>query len=64
MEIILFLILCYIAPSLCVAISNATAPTVDLGYETYSGYYNSTADLNIFKGCVLTVSSGIIGVIT
>lgn len=25
---------------------------VDLGYETYKGYYNSTYDLNIWKGYV------------
>lgn len=32
--------------------SNATSPVVDLGYEVYEGYYNSTSQLNIFKGHV------------
>lgn len=32
--------------------SSATSPIVDLGYGVYEGYYNSTSDLNIFKGCV------------
>lgn len=50
------LLLCYAACSVGVAVSGITIyttapPTVDLGYEIYTGYYNSTADLNVFKGC-------------
>jgi hypothetical protein len=29
------------------------SPVVDLGYATYQGFYNSTYDLNIFRGYVL-----------
>ncbi|KAI0376189.1 alpha/beta-hydrolase [Hypomontagnella monticulosa] len=29
---------------------NPPAPVVDLGYARYQGYYNSTSDLNIYKG--------------
>lgn len=28
----------------------ASSPVVDLGYAKYKGYYNSTADLNVYKG--------------
>jgi hypothetical protein len=33
-------------------ISLTSAPIVDLGYAIYEGYYNSTSELNIFKGYV------------
>ena len=33
--------------------TSASAPVVDLGYSTYEGYYNSTSQLNIFKGYAL-----------
>ena len=29
----------------------SSPPTVNLGYATYQGYYNSEFGLNIFKGC-------------
>lgn len=32
-------------------------PIVDLEYEMYEGYYNSTAELNIFKGFVKLASA-------
>lgn len=28
---------------------SAAAPTADLGYATYQGYYNDTYDFNIWK---------------
>ena len=30
--------------------SNSSKPMVDLGYEIYQGYSNSTSGLNIFRG--------------
>ncbi|KAJ5921451.1 hypothetical protein N7466_009777 [Penicillium verhagenii] len=33
-----------------VGLDNSHSPVVDLGYATYRGYYNSTYDLNVFKG--------------
>lgn len=32
--------------------TNTSSLTVDLGYNVYQGYYNSTSQLNIFKGYV------------
>lgn len=32
------------------ATSDAEAPIVDLGYARYQGYYNSTFDLNVYRG--------------
>lgn len=39
-----------------VVLSNTTVPIVDLGYEIYTGYYNQSASLNVFKGCVSLVT--------
>lgn len=36
-------------------VSYRSNPVVDLGYGIYKGYYNSSSDLNIFKGCVRAI---------
>ncbi|KAI0837805.1 putative carboxylesterase [Hypoxylon sp. FL0890] len=42
-------ILSWILAAFIQAIAVLAAPTVDLGYATYEGYYNETYDLNIWK---------------
>ncbi|ROW15716.1 hypothetical protein VPNG_02002 [Cytospora leucostoma] len=44
------LLLWHTACSVGTVRSNITTLTVDLGYERYSGYFNATASLNIYKG--------------
>jgi hypothetical protein len=33
--------------------AHTASPVVDLGYAKYQGLYNSTYDINVFKGYVL-----------
>ena len=49
---------CIINPLVCRASSssNSSAPTVDLGYATYQGYYNDTYDLNVWKRYVAYIA--------
>lgn len=47
-----FLFLSLAAHAAWAGTSNVINPIVDLGYEVYGGYYNSTSQLNIFKGHV------------
>lgn len=42
-----------LANTLLREITSASAPVVDLGYGIYEGYYNSTSQLNIYKGQAL-----------
>ena len=35
------------------AATDVASPIVDLGYSQYQGFYNSTANWNVYRGCVL-----------
>lgn len=45
-----FLLVYFAAVVWCAKLFNSSGPIVDLGYEVYQGYYNSSSQLNIFKG--------------
>ena len=38
------------APTGLATLVQTSSPVVDLDYATYEGYYDSTYDLNVFKG--------------
>lgn len=39
-----------VTPNCLASPGPTSSPVVDLGYAKYEGYYNSTADLNVYKG--------------
>lgn len=44
-----------ITPASLASPAHTASPVVDLGYAKYQGLYNSTYDINVFKGYVCSL---------